>query len=61
MEKAIDYFREFNKKFPPHMVRTFTFVTPYVGNKMLERLDESLNYLNSLNIKNPIEVVVNDL
>jgi collagenase-like PrtC family protease len=28
---------------------------------MLERLDESLEYLNSLNIKNPIEVVVNDL
>jgi len=28
---------------------------------MLEKLNESLEYLNSLNIKNPIEVVVNDL
>jgi collagenase-like PrtC family protease len=41
-------------------VRTFTFVTPYVGNLMLARIEESLEYLNSLNIKNPIEVVVND-
>ncbi|MFK7780006.1 MAG: hypothetical protein QM490_02565 [Candidatus Gracilibacteria bacterium] len=60
-EKAIQKFGEFNKNFPPHKVRTFTFVTPYTGNLMLERLDESLEYLNSLNIKNPIEVVVNDL
>jgi collagenase-like PrtC family protease len=28
---------------------------------MMERLEESLEYLNNLNIKNPIEVVVNDL
>jgi len=27
---------------------------------MLERLEEGLEYLNNLNIKNPIEVVVND-
>ncbi|MDP2091286.1 MAG: hypothetical protein Q8K30_06850 [Candidatus Gracilibacteria bacterium] len=60
LEKAIENFKEFNKNFPPHKVRTFTFVTPYVGNKMLERLEESLEYLNSLNMKNPIEVVVND-
>lgn len=60
IEKAIENFKEFNKNYPPHKVRTFTFVTPYVGNKMLERLEESLEYLNSLNIKNPIEVVVND-
>ncbi len=60
IEKAIEKFKEFNKNFPPHKVRTFTFVTPYVWNKMLERLDEWLSYLNSLNIKNPIEVVVND-
>lgn len=58
--KAIEKFREFNKNYPPHTVRSFTFVTPYVWNKMLERLDESLNYLNELKIKNPIEVVVND-
>ena len=61
IEKAIEKFREFNKNFPPHKVRTFTLVTPYVGNKMMERLEESLEYLNNLNIKNPIEVVVNDL
>lgn len=61
IEKAIIKFQEFNKNFPPHKIRTFTFVTPYTGNKMMERLEESLEYLNSLNIKNPIEVVVNDL
>lgn len=61
IEKAIEKFGEFNKNYPPHKIRTFTFVTPYAGNKMLERLEESLEYLNSLNIKNPIEVVVNDL
>lgn len=61
IEKAIESFREFNKNFPPYKVRTFTFVTPYTGNKMLERLDESLEYLNELKIKNTIEVVVNDL
>jgi len=30
IEEAIDAFREFNKNFPPHTVRTFTLVTPYV-------------------------------
>lgn len=60
LETAIENFKEFNKNYPPHIVRTFTFVTPYVGDKMLEKLDESLEFLNSLNIKNPIEVVVND-
>jgi len=61
LEQAIELFKEFNKNFPPHTVRTFTFVTPYVWDKMLERLDESLEYLNDLKIKNKIEVVVNDL
>lgn len=60
VEKAIDAFFEFNKKFPPHKVRTFVFVTPYVGDTMLGYLEESLAYLNELTIKNPIEVVVND-
>ncbi len=60
-ELAINKFIEFNKNFPPHKVRSFTLVTPYTGNIMLERLEESLEYLNSLSIKNPIEVVVNDL
>nr|MDD3720262.1 hypothetical protein [Candidatus Gracilibacteria bacterium] len=60
VEKAIEEFKEFNKKYPPHKVRTFTLVTPYVGDKMLSFLEESLDYLNNLSIKNPIEVVVND-
>jgi hypothetical protein len=30
VEKAIEYFKEFNKNFPPHTIRTFTLVTPYV-------------------------------
>lgn len=61
LEKAIDKFQEFNKNFPPHKVRTFTLVTPYVWNRMLDRIDEWLEYLNGLSIKNPIEIVVNDL
>lgn len=60
LKTAMEKFREFNKNFPPHTVRSFTFVTPYVWDKMLERLDECLNYLNDLKIKNPVEVVVND-
>jgi len=61
LEKAIENFKEFNKKYPPHQTRTFTFVTPYIWNAMLDRLEESLEYLNSLKMKNPIEIVVNDL
>ncbi len=60
VESAIEKFIEFNKAYPPHRVRSFTLVTPYVWDKMLERLEEWLEYLNDLNIKNPIEVVVND-
>lgn len=59
-EVAINLFKEFDKKYPPHKVRTFTLVTPYVWDKMLEKLEETLDYLNNLNIKNPIEIVVND-
>ena len=61
IEKAMELFKEFNKNFPPHKVRTFVLVTPYVWDIMLEKLEETLEYLNNLNIKNPIEVVVNDL
>lgn len=61
IEQAMDCFREFNKKYPPHTIRTFTLVTPYVGDRMLAYLEETLEYLNNLNIKNPIEIVVNDL
>ena len=60
IEKAIEYFKEFNKNFPPHKIRTFTFVTPYVWDKMMEKLEESLEYLNNLKTKFNIEVVVND-
>jgi hypothetical protein len=30
LEKVMEKFAEFNKNFPPHKVRSFTFVTPYV-------------------------------
>ncbi len=60
LEKAIEKFKEFNKNYPPHMVRSFTLVTPYVWNEMLKRLEESLKYLNELKIKNPLEIVIND-
>lgn len=60
IEKAIEKFITFNKVFSPHKVRSFTLVTPYVWDKMLDRLEEWLAYLNDLKIKNPIEVVVND-
>jgi len=39
----------------------FTLVTPYVWNKMLERLKPWLDYLNSRKVKKQIEVVFNDL
>lgn len=60
IEKAIEKFREFDKKNPPHKMRTFTLVTPYVWDQMLGKLEETLDYLNNLKIKNPIEIVVND-
>ena len=60
VKEAIELFHEFNKKFPPHTIRSFTLVTPYVWDVMLEKLELTLEYLNSLTIKNPIEVVVND-
>ena len=60
IERAIEKFKIFNKNFPPHIIRTFTFVTPYVWNAMLKKLEESLAFLNELKIKNPLEVVVND-
>lgn len=60
IEKAIEKFITFNKVFPPHKVRSFTLVTPYVWDKMLDRLEKWLAYLNDLKIKNPIEIVVND-
>jgi len=60
IEQAIELFREFNKNFPPHKIRTFSLITSYVWDKMLSRLEEVLDYLNNLKIKNPIEIVVND-
>ena len=60
IEKAYKKFVEFNKNYPPHCIRTFTVVTPYVWDAMLEKLEETLEYLNELKIKNSIEIVVND-
>jgi len=60
IEKAMMHFKEFNKVYPPHKLRSFSLVTPYVWNKMMTKLEETLDYLNNLKIKNPIEVVVND-
>lgn len=60
VKKAYEMFLEFNKVIPPHKARTFTFVTPYVGDKMMVTLEKSLEYLNEIKTKTPIEVVVND-
>lgn len=60
IEKAFEYFKAFEKVLPPHTRRTFTFVTPYVWDTMMVRLEESLEYLNNLKTKHTIEVVVND-
>lgn len=60
IKKAYEKFGEFNKKFPPHKVRTFVLVTPYVWDEMLARLDEVLEYLNNIKSKTPLEVVFND-
>lgn len=60
VKKAYEKFLEFNKTYPPHKARIFTLVTPYVGDKMLERLEETLTYLNNIKSKTPLEIVVND-
>lgn len=60
VKKAFEMFLEFNKINPPHKARTFTFVTPYVGDTMMETLEKSLEYLNEMSTKTKIEVVVND-
>ena len=59
-KNAYEKFLQFNKIYPPFKTRIFTLVTPYVGNKMLEVLSNTLEYLNNLSPKTPIEVVVND-
>lgn len=61
-KEALQLFHEFNKKYPPHIKRTFSFVTPYTWNKMMTRLRESLQYLNEQSKLswNSFEIVVND-
>ena len=49
--QAIELFKEFNKNFPPHKVRTFTLVTPYVWDVMLEHLEKNLSYMKEIIIK----------
>lgn len=60
VKTAYENFLEFNKNFPPHKSRVFSFVTPYVWDIMMEKLKKSLNYLNQINSKTQIEVIVND-
>lgn len=61
IRQAWEKFLEFNKKYPPFKTRSFTYVSPYVGNLMLEKISKTLDYLNNIKSKNPIEVVFNDL
>lgn len=61
IKQAYEKFLEFNKIYPPFKSRIFTLVTPYVGNKMLDILIKTLEYLNEIKSKTQIEVVVNDL
>ena len=59
LEKALELYEQANKKyFFKKWKKWFVLVTPYVGWKMLERLEETLNYLNE---QWKFEVVVNDL
>jgi len=59
VEKALELYEQANKKyFFKKWKKGFVLVTPYVWWKMLERLKESLSFLNE---KWKFEVVVNDL
>ncbi len=59
LEKALYIYEKANKKyFFKQWKKGFVLVTPYVGWKMLERLKESLDFLNN---NWQFEVVVNDL
>lgn len=59
IEKALDLYEQANKKyFFKQWKRGFVLVTPYVGNAMLQRLKETLDFLNT---KWNFQVVVNDL
>jgi len=35
IKEAVDEFKKFNKNYPPHTLRKFVMVTPYVGDKMM--------------------------
>ena len=59
IEKALNLYNEANKKyFFKKWKKWFVLVTPYAWNKIIERLKESLDYLNE---QWNFEVVVNDL
>lgn len=59
VEKALQLYEQANKKyFFKKWKKGFVLVTPYAWGKMLERLKESLDYLNE---QGKFEVVVNDL
>ena len=59
VEKALSLYEQANKKyFFKKWKKWFVLVLPYVGNRILQRAKESLDYLNS---QWKFEVVVNDL
>jgi len=57
IEEAYNLFIESKKKYG---IEKFIVVTPYVWEKMYNRLTEGLDFLNSLKVKQQIEIVVND-
>lgn len=59
IEKAYDLFQEARKKY--YFQWGFVFVTPYVWQKIMDRLQETLTWLDSKAGKRKIEVIVNDL
>ena len=59
VEQALELYEESNKKyFFKKWKKGFVLVTPYVGWKMMDRIKESLSFLNE---QGQFDVVVNDL
>lgn len=66
-QKAIELFKNFDKKYTTSSIKEFVFVTPYYWNPIIrQRLIQNLEYLNNFSSKiNPktkkVQIVVNDL